>query len=252
MVLTKDDLMFTVWMVSITILILVTFFLSLIVLNAKRRQQSKIEKLSAIIAAEDKERTRIAKDMHDDLGPLLSGIKLQINLLNRDSSPAQLESTLAETSSQLDYAIANIRYIVRNLMPPGLQKYGLVKSIEDFQFIVSKSKDRLFQFTHAGIEKRFNEAAELTIFRIIHELINNSIKHSSCTLITLDLKLAEDILTITYLDDGKTETMKSERIGMGLQNIESRVNLFDGTLVKPLDFSKGSNYLIKFSAEKIS
>ncbi len=251
MVLSKDDLMFLVGVVAITIFILIAFFISLIIINSKRRQQSEIEKLNAIIAAEDTERTRIAKDMHDDLGPLLSGIKLQINLLSGNSSPDQIETALSQTSLQLDNAIDNIRYIVRNLMPPGLQKHGLIKCILDFQFIVSKSKNTRFEFTHTGMENRFNEAAELNIFRVIHELINNSLKHSDCSQINLDMNLADGILRIYYTDNGKTMTSNPMRIGMGLQNIESRVNLFDGSLTKPLDFTEGAKYSIEFNVKKL-
>ncbi|TAH39069.1 MAG: hypothetical protein EYC69_12805 [Bacteroidetes bacterium] len=251
MVLSKDEILYLIAVVSAAIFLLIFLFVVVVIANVRRRQKAELEKLHALIAAEDNERSRIAKDLHDDLGPLLSGIKLQINLLNGRSGPQQLEEVLNSTSEQLDSAIGNVRYVVRNLMPPGLEKYGLVKSISDFQNLVSKNENIKFEFKHSGIEKRFKGTVELTIFRIIHELINNSIKHSNCSLIKLDLILDDDWLKISYKDDGKSALTGDISPGMGLSNIESRVNLFNGKFKTPLDFSEGADYEIEIRSNKL-
>ncbi len=251
MLLSKDEIIYLVSVFSLAIFFLIALFVAVIVVNSRRRQKLEIEKLQALISAEDRERSRIAKDLHDDLGPLLSGIKLQINLLDAGSDAGQLEAILTETSVQLDNAIGNVRYVVRNLMPPGLEKYGLVKSILDFQNIISKSENKKFEFLHSGFESRLNASAELNIFRIIHELINNSLKHSNCNLIKLELNLNDELLRINYSDNGKSTPSKIESPGMGLSNIESRVNLFNGKLIQPLDFSEGALYIIEFKSYKV-
>ncbi len=251
MVLSKDEILYLIAVVSVAIFLLVFLFVVVVIGNVRRRQKAELEKLHALIAAEDKERSRIAKDLHDDLGPLLSGIKLQINLLNGKSGSGQLEEVLSSTSQQLDSAIGNVRYVVRNLMPPGLEKFGLVKSISDFQNIVSKSENIKFEFQHSGIERRFKGTVELTIFRIIHELINNSIKHANCGIIKLDFVLNDEWLKISYKDNGKSPIKNGASPGMGLSNIESRVNLFNGKLKAPLDFSEGAKYEIEIRSNKL-
>lgn len=251
MELSKDEFLYLIGLISFSILFIISVFISFIILSVKKRQKEEIKKLQAIISAEDSERTRIAKDLHDDLGPLLSGIKLQINLLDKNTDAVRMEEVLAETSAELDNAITNVRYVVRNLMPPGLEKYGLVKCISDFQSVISKSKNTHFEFSHSGLDKRFSPIAELNIFRIIHELINNSLKHSTGNLIKLDLNLNEEKFVIDYKDNGNALSEKKSIPGMGLSNIESRINLFNGLLMKAVDFSKGADYHIEFKSYKL-
>src|ERR1043165_9819500 len=135
MLLSKEEFLYLICIVAITILLLLLFFIVVLVLNVKIRKQKEIEKLNAAITTQENERKRIAEDLHDDIGPMLSAIKLQINSFQTEP-PEKLSSGVKQTSMHLDNVIQNIRSIVRNLSPAYMNRKGLIASIEDFEKLV--------------------------------------------------------------------------------------------------------------------
>ena len=245
--LQKDQFIFFIVVIVVSFFILFLFFILLIILNAKKRKQKEIEALNAVIDMQEYERRRIAGDLHDQIGPMLSAIKLKINAIRQTMNIPEIEKTVKETEVYMNTLIQDIRQVVRNLSPTNLESRGLIQTIEDFKEIIEKGNHVKFEFKHEGMEKRLAEKAEMNLYRIIAELINNSLKHSGCTLIKLLIKMYEKKTVIIYTDNGVNRYIgKLDSPGMGIKNIESRVNSFKGYLDRDETFSQGAYYAITF------
>jgi len=244
--LQKDQFLFFVVTSAFSIFILFLLFIFIRILNLKRRKQKEIEALNAMIDMQEIERKRLADDMHDQIGPMLSAIKLKINAIRQMHEASEIRDVINETNSYIDVLIQDVRQVVRNLSPTNLEKQGLIQTIQDFKGVIEKNNIR-FEFAHEGIENSMKEKAKINIYRIVAELINNSIRHSHCTLIKLVMKVYEKKTIILYTDNGSgNQEEQMEDHGLGLKNIESRVASFRGQLFQKKDFTDGAFYQISF------
>ena len=197
----------------------------------KKEVENKI--LSAVIETEEKERSRFAKDLHDGLGPLLSTIKLYVHELNSDDNTKnEKEEYINYIIELLDEAVTNTREISNNLTPQIISTYGLVKSIDSFKNKINATHKLEISFTNRNIPDNLEKTIKLTLFRIITELINNSIKHASANNIFIDLFSEKNILHLNYKDDGigfnLSEALKKGSSGIGLTNIINRIKSLSG------------------------
>jgi len=182
------------------------------------------------------ERKRIADDLHDEIGPMLAAIKLRMFTIKRMKNPLEISSTLDEITTDIDFLIQDVRKIIRNITPNWLERYGLIKSIEEFRNLIQKNNID-FDFLYDVSENDLNENARLNIYRIIMELINNSIKHSHCKIIKLFFKTYSDKTMIYYLDDGcKAKSIEGRQSGMGLKSMKARVEALRGKIYFTNDF----------------
>ncbi len=189
--------------------------------------------LRAVIDAEERERERIASEIHDDLGPLMSAIKLYVNELeSEDLDKAERSEFLLKATEILDEAISSTRTIANNLTPRVIINFGLIKAVESFckKLNLSQKVNIVYE---ASITDRFDQTIELVLYRVITELLNNSIKHASASKIEVHLEKFDNILQLTYMDDGigfdLDKVLKQEGSGMGLKNIISRLRSINGT-----------------------
>jgi len=204
-----------------------------VVRNISSRVESERQILSAVIRGEERERRRFAREMHDGLGPLLSAVKLYVNELNSASMEEDERKELIKHSNELiDEAVSATRTISNNLMPTVIESFGLVKAVEAFCDKVNKTNQLNIVFETEHIEERLESNLELIFFRVISELINNTIKHARAENIHILLVKYEDRLTLYFKDDGVgfdvDEIISSENKGMGLKNIISRVKSISG------------------------
>jgi PAS domain S-box-containing protein len=204
--------------------------------------------LSAMIEGEERERQRFAREMHDGLGPLLSALKLYVNEL---SSPAisidERKNLLNQCNELIDDAVLTTRTISNNLMPTVLQKYGLANALESFCEKVSKTGHLSVDFEAVNIEANNEKIPQLILFRIVSELINNTIKHANAKHVKIRLSLVSNILVLNYSDDGvgfsAHEKLMQDYGGTGLKNIISRIKSINGT------YSFGNNSDSGFSLQ---
>ncbi len=201
--------------------------------NIGIRKETEREILSTIIRTEERERARFAKDMHDSVGPLLSTIKLYVNELKFDNiEQIEREEYVKQTNIIVDEAISSIRTISNNLMPTVISNYGLVKAIESFCEKINKTNRISITFNKINFEKRLDKNIELILFRVISELINNTLKHAYASCIYIELKKIDNKVFISFKDDGVgfdiDEVMNMENKGMGLKNIISRIKSING------------------------
>lgn len=198
--------------------------------NRKMLKQ-KEEHLKAIVETQENEQKRIAKDLHDGIGQSLSGIRLSMENLS-----LKLEKKLPEESTQLktltstiDNACKEVRAISHQMMPRILQEDGLIPAIEDMLEKSFQFSSTNYEFEYFGINSRFKENIEVSLYRIAQELVNNIIKHSGANLVHVQLFKRNKILILLIEDNGsgfQFDALKSS--GIGLMNITSRVETVNG------------------------
>ena len=200
--------------------------------------------LSAVIETEENERSRFAKDLHDGLGPLLSTIKLYVHELNsEDNSKQEKKEYINYITELLDEAVTNTREISNNLTPQIISTYGLVKSIDSFKNRINATDKVTVSFTNKDIPSNLQKSIKLTLFRIVTELINNTIKHAEATNINIDLFTNMDVLHLNYKDDGigfdLNEAIENGSSGIGLTNIINRIRSMSGNFYFNNEIKKG-------------
>ncbi len=212
------------------------------------RQRALLNKrlLTAVLRAEEKSKSRFAKELHDGMGPLLSSAKMSLTALGSARDEMQRAEIVANTTYVIDEAIRSVREISNNMQPQVLHDFGLARGVQNF---INKSvaiHDVKMRFTTNLRNERFDSDVEIVMYRVICELINNSLKHSKCHSINLSLALTNGELSLEYTDDGKGFNPQAMiDCGMGLSNISSRVNSLNGVLEITSAKGKGMRASVK-------
>jgi PAS domain S-box-containing protein len=201
--------------------------------NMSARKEMERKLLSVVIQTEEKERERFSKDMHDGLGPLLSTIKLYVNELEGDDlKKAEKIQYINYVNELLDEAVTSTRTISNNLMPRVIHEYGLVKAVESFCRKVNNTNKIKIEFITEGIEESLDQNIQLILFRVINELINNTLKHARASKVEIYLIRRHSIIQLTFTDNGVgfdvEEVMERKRAGIGLRNIFGRISSING------------------------
>ncbi len=196
----------------------------------------------------EEERSRLAKDLHDGLGSLLSGIKLTLNSMkgNLDVS-GENEVTFTKALSQLDTTIIEMRRVAHNMMPEVLLKFGLCEAMHDFCDSINESNTVKMRFIQLGVWQPVEKSTEVILYRIVQELCNNSIKHAKAKSILIQLTKHERGISLTVEDDGKgfDTTKLSALKGDGLKNVQSRVDYLKGILNIESEQGNGTSITIE-------
>ena len=186
--------------------------------------------LNAVIESQEIERKRIGEDLHDEIGGTLSAIKL---MLNANKQSAENQDMLLSARQLIDKMIVDVRNIAHDLSPPGLAMFGLYHTIETFVSIINKTgKIEVLVHHDPYIENRFlTEKIELALFRVITQLIANTLKHANASQINLIFKPDDKNLIIDYTDNGVGFDLSilTKNHGIGVQNIKSRLQMIDAT-----------------------
>lgn len=224
----------------------------------KNLQQQKIiqdlkaemqrQMLESALEVQEVERVRIAKDLHDEVGAMLSVTKMSFNQLLRKLDNADDLATMGkQTRELLEQSISQVRRISKELVPSTLEEFGLISSIDEFiQKVHLASASTSFIFSHEGIDvkQRFDKKIELTIYRLIQELVNNALKHAEANEISLKLTTKNNKIIFNFTDDGKGFDFEAKRkdpkSGLGMRNMESRLSVINGTLEIKSAIGKGT------------
>ena len=200
-------------------------------INRLNRQRSLLNKriLTAVLRTEEKARSRFSKELHDGLGPLLSSAKMSLTALAREEHDAEQREIIDNTTYVIDEAIRSLREISNNLSPHVLNDFGLARGVQNFIDKSAAMHDVKIRFTTNLRSERYDTDIEVILYRVVCELINNSLKHSGCSEINLSLSSGGDTLTLDYSDNGCGFNPAAVMdCGMGLSNIVSRVHSING------------------------
>lgn len=195
----------------------------------ERKQMDKII-LDAVIKTEEQERERFAKNLHDDLGPLLSSIKMYISSLATTNEAEKQAYIISQLNEVVKEAITTTKDVSNDLSPHILINYGLISAIENFIQKIPSSIKVIFECSLPS--ERYSSTIENSFYRIIKELINNSLKHAHASNIKINLSESGQELTLSYSDNGvgvNLEMFKpANSKGMGISNIISRAKSLNG------------------------
>ena len=200
-------------------------------LNYQRELLSK-KVLSTMLRTEERSRSQFAKELHDGMGPLLSSAKMSLSAISTENMSEQQKDILQNTRFVIDEAIRSVREISNNMSPQILMDFGLSQGVRNFISRIKSLHAVEVSFETNLHEERFDNDIEVVLYRVVCELINNSLKHSGCSKIEVVLMQNENFLDLKYNDNGCGFNLdaSTQAGGMGLSNIASRIKSLNGTL----------------------
>lgn len=205
----------------------------------------ELKSLNLMLEGQEEERQRIAADLHDRLGSMLSMVKLHFSSIDEhlDTIKEINKTQYTVASELLDDACAEVRKIAHNMISGVLDKFGLVAALEDLSESLNQSKKISIEFIPFGMYTRLDRSLEIALYRIVQELITNILKHAKAKEITIQLLQSKDNLNLIVEDDGiGFDPESSIEQGMGLKNTASRVHHLNGEL--KIDSSPGTGTTI--------
>lgn len=257
----RKNLLNIILITAIALFVLIALLLYRNYKNRQKLQQQRITELEtekqlaateAVLKGEEQERTRMAKDLHDGLGGMLSGIKYSLNNMKGNMIlTAENAQAFERSIDMLDSSIQEMRRVAHNMMPEALVKFGLDTALKDFCTDINQSGALKVTYQSIGLsDALIEQTTAITIYRIVQELINNSIKHAKAKQAIVQLTKTDGQLSLTVEDDGKgfdTTILKGTK-GIGWSNIQNRVEFLKGKLDVSSEPDKGTSVLIEMNA----
>ncbi len=204
----------------------------------KLHDEKQSDLLKAVFETQESERKRLAEDLHDSVGQVLSAIKLNLHRLDKSCVSESSQPLLFDTRKLADECIVEIRNIIQNVLPPVLTDYGLLEALEGLCIKVEQTTNVKVELKKKLDRIRFQPEIELNFYRIAQELFGNAIKHSGASIIHLSLIYEGEYLTMEFKDNGRGFNINNVKHGYGLKNLQSRVQLINGEVniyTKPLN-----------------
>jgi two-component system, NarL family, sensor kinase len=211
-------------------------------------KEKQLLSTQSLLKGQEEERNRLAKDLHDGLGGLLSGVKLQLGAMKGNLVLSEEHSkTFNQALVKLDDSINEMRRVAHNMMPEALLNLGLSQALQDYCESLSQSQHFTINTEFHGLDKRLSSSIEIVVYRIVQELLNNAIKHSEASTIFVQVIRLEGNLSITVEDNGKGFDIKNTHLHQqaGLANVRSRVNYLSGKMDLYTEKGKGTSVHIE-------
>lgn len=199
---------------------------------AELETEKKLAATEAVLKGEEQERTRLAKDLHDGLGGMLSGIKYSFSTMkgNLIMTPENAQA-FERSMDMLDSSIKEMRRVAHNMMPEALVKFGLDTALKDFCNDINQSGALKVTYQSIGMQQaEIDQTSAITVYRIVQELLNNIMKHAGAESAIVQLSKTDDTLSLTVEDDGQgfnTSILHGTK-GIGWSNIQTRVEYLKG------------------------
>lgn len=213
----------------------------------KQQDEHKRSLIDAILQAQEEERQRIAEDLHDDMGALLSLVKLRLSHISTKSREDEIIKDVKEICLLLDDAVKSVRQISRELLPVTLKEFGLANALNEFSNRFNKGILNISVKNEEAVKLEYK--TELALYRVVQETFSNSLKHGDASEINVNLDIQPKNLKLNIDDNGRgfcLNEYKSTPVsvkGLGLRNIESRVGMLNGKV--NYDSAKGRGCRIK-------
>ena len=210
--------------------------------------ESEKRVLNAIIQTEERERRRLAKDLHDGLGPLLSTVKMAVSSVSQLENDPKTQEIILNTDYVITEAIRSLKEISNNLSPHVLDNFGLASAIKSFSGKVGLTQATRISFQSNMFNDRLPYNTEVILYRVVCELINNTLKHAQARNIEIELTRHNRMVTMVYTDDGigfdVNEVLYGKNDGMGYSNIITRIKSIKGIINIESDLNKGVKAII--------
>jgi len=242
----KETKIYLAFLIGVVVLsIILIYFIITYIRQQKITLSIYQAKIQGEIITLEKERSRVSRDLHDELGPVLLSVKYNLNsfdLKNEDDL-----RIMEKTSETLDQVIARVREISNDLLPEALLRWGLQGALrESIEKIGSRSKLNV-DFTCTNIPDLPLEQS-VNVFRIVQEIIHNTLKHAAASRLKIELKKDGQQLLLITEDDGKGFNYSSESKeikGLGLRSLLSRADLLNGKMYLDSKTGKGTRYVFE-------
>lgn len=212
------------------------------------KAERTVEILEAMMKGEEKERKRLSRELHDGVGGLLSAVKMHFCAFRNERDWLHENESYNHALQMLDEAIIEVRKTAHNLAPDQLSRLGLANALELFCKNASHSRQLQISFYTNGEIRQLKSSFELTIYRIVQELVNNIIKHAQATEALVQVTQHQHLLTITVEDNGVGfEQSTHPHRGIGLKNLEERIRSLNGQLTITAIPGHGTTVYIEFN-----
>lgn len=187
-------------------------------------KRSEIEALNAMMEGQEKERDRVARDLHDRLGSMLSAIKHQIDGLDADVQGLQVEQRghYTKVNRMLDEAVGEVRRISHDMVSVTLARFGLEKALEDLCDSVRLNGRLAVELSLFGMEQRMERGLEITVYRMVQELVSNVLKHADAHELSIGVTRGPGRISVIVADDGRGFDTSAAADGIGLSNVRAR------------------------------
>lgn len=214
--------------------------------HQQKEKNYQLQLLRASFLSQEKERNRIGKDLHDEIGALLTTAKLYFRHIDRNGEASKFEGIKEKGLNILDETMTSVRHIAHNLRPVVLERLGLESALNNMIEHLHNSGEIIIHLQY-DFEEKMDKEYQLNWFRMIQELVNNTLKHADANTINMRLFSKNNRLHLHYSDNGKGLSEGSNAPeGLGIQNLKSRLNLMQGEFYLP--DTKGKGFEIKLSS----
>jgi len=230
----RENIRFKDGIFTLVFAILLVLVLCVVLIHRLINSYNAIEKQQAVktVEVEYKERKRIAADLHDGLGSVLSSIALFVKLIEKDNTDKVINKNLIKVKELSGIALENLESAINNLNPSNLTRYGLIKSLEIICDKIDDTGKVSCKIGSTNMERRLDPSMEINIYRICNELINNTLKHSGASKLNVNIQKIKKTVLLTYNDNGRGFNpdliFSNDEEKMGLRNIVNRVESFGG------------------------
>lgn len=207
-------------------------------------QQQEMKTAYALLEGQDKERKRIASELHDNLGSILTSLNMFSDAIQTKQDPEHVKNIAIKISETASLANQEVRKISHSLDSGLLKHFGLKTAVKQLMEAVEASK-KIEVVLEIQVEDKLDNEKGLEIYRIIQELVNNALKHSDCSKLRIDISSIDNEMSIIFQDNGTGFEQDKIIRGMGLNNIEKRVEKLNGDFTIESSIEKGSTFIIE-------
>ena len=241
----KEASLYTaILIVCIVLGTIITYFIISIVKQHRRTIQLYRQNMQTEITTLEKERARMAADLHDEVGPVLSSIKLRIGSLDVEDKGDQEE--IEKTSLQIDNLIRRMREISFDLMPTSLIRKGLPQALDEFIDNFRRKENLRIRFEYEDV--KLSQQQSINLYRIVQEVVHNTVKHSRASELDISLRQERNKVVLITRDNGIgfsfTGKMR-EAGGHGLHNLQNRTEMMEGKLQVETGKGKGTTFIFE-------
>lgn len=213
-------------------------------------REKQIERMTALMEGQEKERTRVARELHDSIGTLLATLKHHFQLI--ETQIGKNDEKYQRAHTLLDKASAEVRRISHNIASNVLSKFGLVAALQDLAEEITSAEKTEVKVFATGLEERLDNSVEIHLFRVVQELVSNALKHAKATVITIQFTMHDNELNLMVEDNGVGFDARKVELsdGMGMENLKARIKHLKGEIDIDSNPGKGTTVIVNVPIAK--